>query len=350
MNTYLRTIALLLWPLALIGDGDKIAFLKGNHVFVANTDGTHARQLDSDPRKKGSLRWDAANQRLGFLADATGEEMIRFVVLDLTGKVLADVAIRPPTDPPTSGMRFVEDLEWLGAGKIRVGGSINPRNCEQFDLDIRTGQESNWHAGKCSSFAESPDGKHTAHCDTVPQTDDEHRFDSILVDERNVKGSVFSVATVRYWGEDPGIFILAGPVWSPDSKHIAVIEKRASNQEAALVILTPAASPGKGAQGEVRRIPIPSELAERPFESGSYQPSLRWLGSKLVAGHGARAVAVDAGDPHSRAAAVGPQVRDQLTRLEGVRRDTEAARKRVEEVVKKLGGREGVLLSGSAAR
>ncbi len=333
----------------LAAGGDRIAFLKGNHVFVADADGKNASQIDKDPRRKARLRWDAVHGRFGFLTDPTGGELSRFVTMDLAGKILAEAAIRPPTNPPTQGMRFVESLEWLPNGKIRLGGSVNPWNCEQFDQDPATGKTSNGVFGKCGSFVPSPDGKHMAKLDTVAQSDDEHAFDTVLVDEgpSSVHRSS-SIATVSYWGDShlQGIFVLAGPAWSPDSKEIAVIERRSSDQQFAVVIFTPADKPGEEAepQGRVRSFWIPAATVEDPS-----WPSLQWIGSKVVAGQGDRSVSVDSLDPRALSLAATSDLKVELARRERARTDAAASAVRTAAMVRQLGGSEGLQLAQKGA-
>jgi len=267
--------------------------------------------------------------------------MVRFVVIDLTGKVLADIPIRPATDPPRGAMRFVEHLEWLPDGKIRVDGSLNPCNCEQFDLDLATGEESNWVGGECGTFRPSPDGKHMAKREVVCPAEESHAFNRVVVDERPDPASpIHATATVSYFGEgDPdgihdGILVLAGPVWSPDSRSVAVIEKRASTGEVALTILPLA--------GGVHRVPIPTPSGKLD------DASLNWFGSKVVVGRGVNAIAIDSAT--RRFDVITPEISDRLKRSARARDDAEATRKRVEAVVRQLGGREGIVLSGSASQ
>jgi hypothetical protein len=346
MKSVYRIAPLFLFPYLLFGaGGDRIGFLKGDHIFIADADGSNARQIDSDPRWKDKLRWDAARQRLGCEVERRGDEMSRFVVMDLSGKLLKEVAIRPVTDPPTRGMRFVEDIEWLPNGRIRVSGSVNPYNFEMFDLDIDTGQESNWQFG-AGPFVPSPDREHMALRGPTDLTDEEHRFDTVLVDRRPdpLDPMFHEVATIHYDGEDPGIFVLAGPVWSPDSQHIAVIEKKASDQQVAVVILTPTNKPGRGQQGSVRRVWIPPSTVEETLRGRPWAP-LRWIGTKVVAGRGTRAIAVDSASANAQFTRIVPEDLVQLTALEREESDATSARKNLEDLVKRLGGRGGVALA-----
>ncbi len=316
--------ACLLLPLSARAEGNKIAFLKGVHVFVAEADGKNAKQIDSDQRRKALLRWDVANQHFAYVADPNGDEKARFVTIDLSGKIIRDVPIRPPTDPPTSGMQYIERLEFLPDGKIRIGGSFTPWNCEAFDLDLGTGKESNGQIGKCGTFALSPDGKHYAACATIPQTDDEHRFDTVEIDGwRSRNGPLASYSGTSH-SRESGIFVLAGPAWSPDSRRAAVIEKRSTDQQLSVTILSLA--------GDVRRVRVASGLSEHP--------TISWFGSKIVAGEGIDAVAID--PVEERLETVPFEVSDELAHRVRVREEGKVSREKLEAVVRKLGGRDGV--------
>ncbi len=140
----------------------RIALLKADNVLLAGADGQITATLSNDRRPKSLLRWTQDGQRLSYIVPDTAGAKARLVVIDLSGKVLKEVAIRPMTDPPTEGLRFVEQLSWITPEKVRVAGSINPHNCEMFDLEIETAAESNWQTGECGSFVASPDGRHVA--------------------------------------------------------------------------------------------------------------------------------------------------------------------------------------------
>jgi len=92
--------------------------------------------------------------------------------------------------------------------------------CQMFDLDVATDEESNWRSGICGTFTESPDAKHMAELHPVEYpAPEEERFQWIKMD----KDERF------YLEEDPrGVFILAGPAWSPDSGSVAVLERAAT--------------------------------------------------------------------------------------------------------------------------
>lgn len=125
-----------LLPAALADN--RIALLKDHDILLIGSDGQAAATLGRDTRSKSELRWLPDGRHLSYLVPGSSGAKASLVVVDLAGKVLQEVAIRPATDPPAEGLRFVEDVAWVSELKIRVSGSINPRNCEMFDLDVET--------------------------------------------------------------------------------------------------------------------------------------------------------------------------------------------------------------------
>src|SRR5262249_5372042 len=139
-----------------------------------------------------------------------------------------EVPVRPPTDPPTEGLRFVEQLDWVNSTKIRVGGSMNPRNCELFDLDVETGRESNWQMGACGSFVWSPDGKHVAYRGLLAMGPEDEQDDTIEIDDEKVV----------YAGGGQRINVSGSIKWSADSKTVAFLERLIGQTALNLTALT----------------------------------------------------------------------------------------------------------------
>jgi hypothetical protein len=303
-----------------------IAFLKGNvELYVTDADGRNPRRLDHDPRGKSTLRWDGYRSRISYLVPREhGEsgEMAIIVELDAPGNVVMEAPI-----PHDDSMRFVEDFEWLPNGRARLGGSVNPRNCMLQDFDPETGAVTNGQVGKCGSFVRSPDDRHTAELGIQPMTDEEHRFDSVDIDSH-----MFDSLTSRilYAGGGYDVFVPAGPVWSPDSQLVVFLEKRAETGDAGVVFLTLA--------GAATRVPVPRSVLDRP--------AIAWVGSKVVAGEGDKAVQID---PATKQ--VGPvtsDASDEIARRAAVKRESQAARARLDARFRQLGGREGILIGEGA--
>ena len=302
---------------------DQIAFLKDGHIFVADIEGRDIRQLDHDDRSKGTILWDGVRKRLAYSVSSLKGEKARLVLVDLTGRQITEFAIRPITDPPTEGLRFAEKMAWTLDGRIRVTGEINPSNCELFDYDLSTGDESKDQFGRCGTFVPSPDGKHIAELALVDQfTDEEHRFDHVDLDGKGF----FDFKDMMYTGLPYDIHIPISPVWSSDSQHIAVLEKRAATGETAVVII--------GLDRGTTRIAVPASMLE--------DPEIDWTGSMIVVGRGANAIQVD---PMTKSITpVTSNTVDDLKRRAAKQSALAAIRKRVDDVVLRLGAREGVAL------
>ena len=140
-----------------------VAFLKGDDVFIMEEQGQGVRRVHGTSGPKWALRWLPDGEHLSYLTPDTDDAKARLVVFDLAGHVTRESRIRPKTDPPTEGLRSIEDLTWISPRFVRVQGSINPRNCESFDIDVENGSESNWQMGECGTFTTSPDGTHIAY-------------------------------------------------------------------------------------------------------------------------------------------------------------------------------------------
>jgi len=295
--------------------GERIALLKDNAILLLASDGQVASKLEGDSRPKTVLRWLPDGQRLSYLVPDNSGAKARLVVMGLTGTVLKEVAIRPVTDPPTEGLRFIEELSWVTARKVRVAGSINPENCEMFDLDVETAQESNWQTGECGSFTASPDGKHIAYLDAM-ETDDERR-DSVGIDNDKV-----------IYSDGGRMAVLAGPAWSPDSSQVAILEKRADSGEFAVTTVSTG--------GHTDTIPIPKYLGDHP--------SLVFVDSRVVVRSATESVLVD---PRNKSAgAVPDDMRSKLEQTDRARQGAADSEKDLERVIQRLGAREGVAWPG----
>jgi hypothetical protein len=320
----MKRISLLIavLPAAIMsGSSHRIAFLRSDHIFVADDDGKNPRQLDSDPRPKGLLSWDSSRNYFSYLVQPVGGEKARAVVIDGAGKQVSEISIRPEGEHESAGLfRFVEGVSWTLDGKMRVWGSVNPSNCEMFDIDIATGRESNGQYWECGTFSLSPDGKHMAGLAPVQHfARFEERFQVVWLDNED-----------RFYipnSEPRPVFIPAGPAWSPDSKKLAVLERDAASGEAAIRILLLV-------DGSTTRIPVPVSILEHP--------AIAWVGTRVVAGEGPDLVQVDS--VTKRLGPVTFDTADELTRMATGRRQKKATQDQIDAVVKKLGGKEAILL------
>ena len=305
---------------AVPGHSEQVAFIKDNHVYVSNDEGGVARQVDADPRPKTDLGWDRKRKRISYFVERD-TSLARLVLVDLNGRQVADIKIRPDLKPPAGFMRFVEKSLWLPDGRLRLVGSINPSNCEQFDFDVASEEESNIQYGYCAGIETSPDGKHTAEISPVNQfVPEEERFQILLLDNNDL-----------YFGEkrtaDQAMFILAGPVWASDSQTIAILERKAVTGEAAVTFVK--------LNGQFMRIPVPRSVLDSRV--------LKWVGTKVVAGTpGVDELQIDAETGHI--GGVTAEVQDQLSRRVAKQRATEIRRKNIAAAIDHLGGKEGISL------
>lgn len=268
------------------------------------------------------LRWDSHRGCISYLVPKEHDnEMAIIVELDAAGNIVMQTPI-----PYDGGYRFIEDFEWLPNGKARLGGSANPRNCGQVDLNPETGEESNGQAGKCGSFARSPDDKHTAELGLMNMTDDEHSFDTVDIDSQGF----VNLRRDLYVGGGYDVFIPAGPIWSPDSQSVVFLEKRADTGEAGVVFLTLA--------DVATRVAVPASVLDNP--------AIAWVGSKVIAGEGDKAVQID--PITKRMGPVTSDVSDEVVRRAAVKRDKENWKAELDARVKQLGGREGILIGEGA--
>lgn len=310
---------LLLFALGLaFADTGSVAFLKGNHVFVSDEAGDSVRQIDNDTRRKGLLRWDPYSRRLSVLVDRKDKrEVERVAVMQLDGTIIAEASIPPITDPPTCCMRFVSDLSWLPNGKLRIEGSVNPMNCLLFDLDVQTGQDSNWYSGVCGDFIASPDRKHMIARHKNYPGPEEEQIDVMQLDDKER----------FYRGNDPnGVFWLTQPVWSPDSQKIALIEREYTTGNVSAVVLS--------LTGAVVRIRVTREVAEHP--------AVTWVGDAVVVGERG-ILQIDPGSKFS-STRLSLDAANALKASKIRQTDAERKTKRIEELVNRLGGREGIPL------
>jgi hypothetical protein len=321
MRLWNASICVILLSGACASAEERIAVIKGGSICILSDGGRNVVELTADARAKRDLRWLPSGQRISYLVEDDKGAMGRLVIADLAGKPLKEVPIRPITDPPTEGLRFIEDIDWVSDSKVRVEGSVNPRNCEVFDVDLGTAEESGDHMGACGSFAPSPDGKHFAALGLESYGPTGDLADSVEVDDDRI----------IYTGPRPGgVKILAGPVWSEDSARISVIERSNSTGAVALSILS--------LDGHVERTFVAENLpASLP---------LSWAGQVLIVGSGDQARSFD---PSSKMiGAVSPEIAAVLRgRWEAASR-VGLDKARIQKIVQALGGQEGVSWTDSA--
>jgi hypothetical protein len=291
---------------------EKVALLRDQSILLLSVNHTIANELSVDTRHKSKLRWLPDGGHLSYLVSDEHGALARLVITTFQGEISREVPIRPITDPPTEGMRFIEDISWLGSKTVRVEGSINPRNCEIFDFDPEERREFNWRAGACGSFVLSPDGTHTAYLGIQRQSPQEEQRDSVHIDDR-----------VMYDGGGQ-IQVISGPTWARDSSKVATIERRADTGEVAVTTLT--------VTGGVVRVPLPQDLGDA-F-------SLVLVDSQVVVRTSTALVAVDTA--HKSLGALTDDLLGKLNAQDEMRQKAQQSKKVIDGIVREFGASEGV--------
>jgi len=297
---------------------ERVALLKGQDIVITDISGRSLAKLTNDARRKGNLRWLPDGERLSYLVDDPEGAKGRLVVVDLNGKVAKEVPIRRPGSSHFE-FRFIQSVEWVNSRRVRIEASHSPKNGEQFDLDVESGEESNWQFGYGGSFVASPDDKHVAYLGLVAMGPDEERTDSVEIDHESVV----------YVGEGPpqtrpGIRVLAGPVWCSDSKRVAFLERTRGTGDAAVTVLS--------VTGSFQRMPVPGHILDTP--------EVVCTDGRVVAGAGPGAVLVD--PETKRIGNVTPDVQDRLQQQASTDRRRQEFLRTVDAIVRRIGGREGV--------
>lgn len=299
----------------------RAVFVKGNEIYRVNADGSDAQQLTSDQVPKSLPHWSRDGKKIAFIEGvdkSLGLAGLR--VIDDNGNEKARVLVRPKGDIPIEGMRYVEELKWMGSDRVLIGGSVNQNNAEYTIVQLPNGKEIMSFLCDAFSAKSSPDGQHVA-CwgEITPSTPDADRFENLTVDG----SQVFPLD-----GEQIHIFSM--PVWTEDSKSLAILVQRADHQPQALVW---------SLGGKITTYPILSKL-QLPYpptwvEGHITGVALFWENGRLYFENGSEILTVD---PAS--GAMSKPVMQQLVRSPSRR---EAAKRSLSAVVQRLGGREADL-------
>lgn len=149
---------------------------------------------------------------IAFVENNGDSTLAKLIVIDIYGNSIADINVNPYSDAHT-GMRFVEEVEWLTKDRIAFGGSINPSQSEYliFDINTRKVVDQFYDDGSGASF--SPDGLHVAYVIGSPHfSKADERTPTLMVDDK----PVFSKNGINLEFDDR-------PQWSKNSQSVAIL-------------------------------------------------------------------------------------------------------------------------------
>jgi hypothetical protein len=294
---------------------DRIALLRANdpQVIVVGVDGHEMTRLTQDRRPKSRLAWLTDGNRVSYVVASNDKAQVagRLVVVDLSGNIIRE----SPIPPPDEGFRVDDSFTWVSDHKVRIDRSANPRNCETFDLDIETMKISNGQIGACGSFVTSPDGEHNVHLGLLAITSDEDRTDSVEIDNERIV----------YTGGGDRVRVVAGPIWSEDSKDAAFVERRLPSGDLSVTVLSLA--------GHFDKVP----LADRTWREDSV---IAWVEGRVVVSAGGQPLLIDHAHKRTEKATV-----EALAKIDGLRqarRDAKQVHIRMQELAQHYAAREAV--------
>jgi hypothetical protein len=316
----------------------KVVFVKGTEVFSVSADGAGLTQLTKDGRAKWLPRWSQDGTRIAYLGEAS-TALAQLTLIASDGERLAEFRIHP-NEIPTSGMRFVEDLEWLDGTRVMYGGSANPWNCVWVVLDTRSGKEVEGLLGTCETLVRSPDGKSTAYWapEGMGVSADERR-EGLQINGVDVYPAVI-------YPQPETLQFLSNPAWSADSQQVALVDRDVNTGVTSLTVLD--ARPDRATV--YRRSPdgyiakwapvlMHAQIAADPDE----RMEVQWVDHFFVVGKKGGEALYQADPAHrtmQRASA------DVLQPVNARRAQAAQLKSKVDELMRKLGGRDPDIWTG----
>lgn len=137
-------------------------FVRNSEIYVVDSAGAAPRQITKDGIRKSLPVWSPSGQRIAFVRDSGGQALADIAVISAAGEQLRLISFRRAGSPLT-GMRFVEDLEWISEDRLAVAGSLNPSTVEYAMVDIATGAELGSYLTDGFTLVGSPNGMHVAY-------------------------------------------------------------------------------------------------------------------------------------------------------------------------------------------
>jgi hypothetical protein len=265
-------------------------FVLNSEIYISTGSGKPV-QLTDDGLAKSLPVWSPDGNRIAFVRISARPGLGDIVVLSSTGQELLAATFRP-SDANVSGMRFIEELEWISPERLMVSGSMNPSTGESAVIDARTGKEVAGYLADGPSVAFSPDAKHVAYEAPVPHfMPVEERRPRLCLDD----GCDLRRASGGY-PSDPQrhIEFATYPVWSPSSSVVAVLAQDYRTNGLLLI--------AQSAGGQATEFPLPASSPGRSIFG--YNSENEKLYRIYWSGETAFAVAGDAAwklEPHGTA-------------------------------------------------
>jgi len=236
------------------------AFLRNSEVWVRGPGSADAYQITNDGIGKRLLVLSKGGDRLAFLRDSAAE-MADIVVMRTDGSLLNEIHFRPVGEA-VSGMRGVEQMEWISQRRLVVSGSINPSTGEYDVLDAETGALIKAYGTDGSTWVASPDGEHAAYLGFIGHfTPEADRRPRICLDDECGLGP-----SRGYPKEDVHVDFITSPEWSPDSRAVAIAAENYETHVRSVIV--------RHLGGATVDIPFPQQAAGNP--------DMKWDGRSLI--------------------------------------------------------------------
>lgn len=214
--------------------GAESVFVKDSEIYVTAPGAAEAHRLTNDGQPKSLPALSKDGSRLVFNRGEGLRALAVLVALLSDGTPLREIVFRPP-DSKVSGMRFVENLEWISNQRLVVSGSLNPSTAEYAVIDVVSGEQVKDYLVDGFKWAASPDGSHAAYVGYVPHfTPEDARHPQLCLDDECPLDRPFG----GYPGPAIHLEFAAPPVWSPDSSVVAIVAEKYETK-APLVIVRP---------------------------------------------------------------------------------------------------------------
>jgi|ERR1035438_884875 hypothetical protein len=211
----------------------KSVFVRNSEIYVAGSAAAPLLQLTHDGLPKSLAVWSPDGHRIAFVRDSGGRAMADIIVISSAGKTLREISFRP-SGSSVSGMRFVEEIQWISEQRIAVSGSVNPSTCEYVMIDAASGREVGWYGADGFSLVPSPDGTHVAYEGSVPHsTPEQDRSPRLCVDHECDSGKP---GWPGYSGSARHVEFSTYPVWSASGSAVAIAAQDYQTGKLSLVV------------------------------------------------------------------------------------------------------------------